>query len=135
MATQITVTLQDDTFRRAAYLAELTGRDVADVLAETIDLSLDPHGVPAAPSPPLETLSDAEVLELAASGMEPAQDGRLRALLDRQQAGRLEADERASMLALLQVYQDGLLRKAQALRVAVQRGLLPPSPSGVYRRA
>ena len=126
MATQITVTLQDDTFRRAAYLAELTGRDVADVLAETIDLSLDPHGVPAAPPPPVETLSDAEVLELANARMDPARDDQLRTLLERQQAGPLDADERAALPVLLQVYQDGLLRKARALRVAVQRGLRPP---------
>jgi hypothetical protein len=34
--------------------------------------------------------------------------------------------ERSEMLALMQVYAEGLLRKAQALREAVRRGLREP---------
>jgi hypothetical protein len=126
MSTQVTVTLPDDIYQRAVYLAQLTGREVADVLAETIDLSLQPLGHPLADEPPLAARSDAEVLALAEAQMDPSQDRRLSDLLARQQAGRLAAGERAALLGLLQVYQDGLLRKAQALRQAVQRGLRPP---------
>jgi hypothetical protein len=49
--------------------------------------------------------------------------------LDKQQAGKLTNDERPELLALMQVYQEGLLRKAQALNEAVQRGLRKPLES------
>jgi hypothetical protein len=126
MSTQVTVTLPDDIYQRAAYLARLTGREIADVLAETIDLSLQPLRVPLADEPPLAERSDADVLALAEAQMDPTQDRRLSDLLARQQAGALAADEHVVLLGLLQVYQDGLLHKAQALRQAVQRGLRPP---------
>ena len=43
-----------------------------------------------------------------------------------QQAQKLSVPEQTELLALMQVYQEGLLRKAQALREAVRRGLRPP---------
>lgn len=129
MSAQVTLTLPDNIYQRAEYLARLTGREVADILAETIDLSLQPLGVQHATERPLAERSDAEVLALAEAHMDLAQDRRLSELLARQQAGLLAADERATLLGLLPVYQEGLLRKAQALRHAVQRGLRPPLES------
>jgi hypothetical protein len=126
MGTQVTVTLPDDTYRRAEYLARLTGRDIADVLAETLHLSLQPLGVQHAADQPVAELSDADVLAIADSEMDPAQEVHFSNLLAKQQAGHLTQEDRAALLALMQVYQEGLLRKAQALHEAVQRGLRPP---------
>ncbi|WP_225894433.1 hypothetical protein [Atlanticothrix silvestris] len=56
--------------------------------------------------------------------MEPEQDSRLSELLDRQQAGTLTNDDRPELQVLMQIYQEGLLRKATALREAVKRGLV-----------
>jgi predicted DNA-binding protein len=126
MSTQVTVTLPDDTYRRAEYLARLTGRDIADVLAETIDLSLQPLGVQHAADQPMAELSDTDVLAVADSQMDLAQEVRFRELLEKQQAGHLTQEDRAALLALMQIYQEGLLRKAQAFHEAVQRGLRPP---------
>jgi hypothetical protein len=126
MSTQVTVTLPDETYRRAEYLARLTGREVADILAETIGLSLQPLGAQHAGDRPVAGLSDADVLKLADSQMEPTQDRRFSDLLERQQSGHLTDEDRRALLALMQVYQDGLLLKAQAVREAVCRGLLPP---------
>ena len=126
MTTQVTVTLPDDTARRAEYLAHLTGRDVADILAETIALSLDPLGTLPATSTSVETLPDAEVLEIADSSMDREQDRRMHRLLEPRQVSGLTAEDHAALLALGAIYQGGLLRKAQAVRVAVQRGLRPP---------
>lgn len=76
-------------------------------------------------------LSDQEVLKLAESQMTPAEDRRLSQLLDRQQAGKLKAEERLELFALMQIYQNGLLRKAMALAEAVRRGLREPlTPEG-----
>jgi len=58
--------------------------------------------------------------------MEPKQDQRFSELLDKQQATQLTSDERSELMVLMQVYQEGLLRKAQALNEAVQRGLREP---------
>lgn len=63
---------------------------------------------------------------LADLQMDPAQDQRLSTLLDQQQARQLRAEERVELVALMQVYQEGLLRKAQALAEAVRRGLREP---------
>jgi len=42
MATCVVVTLQDDIYQRVERLAQLTHRDVAELLAETITLALPP---------------------------------------------------------------------------------------------
>ncbi len=126
MSARVTVTLPDDTYRRAEYLARMTGRGVADVLTDTIGLSLRPLGAQPTDDCTIGEFSDADVLVIADSQMDSAQDERLRELLGKQQAGRLTDEEYPMMLALMQVYQDGLLRKARALNEAVRRGLRPP---------
>jgi hypothetical protein len=126
MTTQITVTLPDAVLRRAELLAQRTGRAVADVLAETIELSLRPLGTASGGGAPVTDLSDADVLAAAEAELSAAEDARLSELLDRQQAGRLDNGERAELSALIERYEAGLLRKAQALREAVRRGMREP---------
>ncbi len=123
---QVTVTLPDDVYRRAEHLAHLTGRDIAEVLADTIGLSLEPLGQQRAGERAVADFSDSDLMALADSGMDPIQERRFSDLLDRQQAGCLTDEDRQALLTLMQVYQDGLLRKAQALHEAVRRGLRPP---------
>ncbi len=126
MSTQVTVTLPDEVYERAARLAQLSHREVADILVETIAVSLPVlHSRPDAPVP-VDTLADAEVLALTGLQLSAAQDQRLSTLLDWQQAGALTETERAELVGLFQLYQEGLLRKAQALAVAVRRGLREP---------
>jgi hypothetical protein len=126
MSTQVVVTLPDDLYHRAERLAQLTSREVADVLVDTIALSLTSFSSQPASVTPITELTDEEVLSQAELQMTPNQDRRLSTLLHRQQAGKLSDMERSEMLALMQVYLDGLLRKAQALREAVCRGLREP---------
>jgi hypothetical protein len=123
MATRVVVTLPDDVYRRVERLAQLTNREVADLVADTITLSLPPLDLSTGSVPAVMSLSDEEVLALMELQMLPAQDRRLSALLQKQQAQALSVPEQAELLALMQVYQEGLLRKAQALREAVRRGL------------
>jgi hypothetical protein len=126
MGTQVTLTLPDEVFQRAELAARRTGRPVADLLTETIELSLRPLGHPSDEEKPLTSWSDEELLAAADAGMPPAADQRLSELLDRQQAGLLTDAERPELAALMQMYQEGLLRKARALREAVRRGLREP---------
>jgi hypothetical protein len=99
---------------------------VADVVADTLALSLLPVGLPAEPVRVVTELPDEDLLELVDLQMPPAQDQKFSRLLQKQQEGQLSDIERSELLSLMQLYQDGLLRKAQALREAVRRGLREP---------
>jgi hypothetical protein len=70
----------------------------------------------AATELPVEELPDEEVLALSELLSQNRED-------ELESAGRRELDE------LMPLYEHGLLRKAQALRVAVQRGLREPLQS------
>ncbi len=129
MSTQGTLTLPDRLWKRAEDLAHRTGREVADVLAETIELSLDPLGGYIEGEHAADNWSDGEVLAAVEAEMPVADDQRLSELLAAQQGAALTLAEEVELRALMHVYQPGLLRKAQALREAVRRGLRePPQP-------
>ena len=129
MSTKITISLSDDTYRRAEHLAGISGRQIDDVLAETLQITLSPLSLDARRNSPVRDLSDSEVIQLADSMMEQQASQRFSELLDKQQSGTMTSDESHILLALLQEYQDGQLRKAEALNEAVKRGLKePPAP-------
>lgn len=72
---------------------------------------------------PIATLSDAEVLLLAQSKMPPVQNDRLGDLQARGKAEGLTEAEHYELMALFQIYQMGLLRKAAAIEEAHKRQL------------
>ncbi len=127
MADQITVTLPSEVLQRAEQLARCTGRSVNQLLAETIELSLRPLGTSSILDEDLTGWSDERVLAAAnEDGFSATDDHRLSELLNHQQAGTLTEIQRPELTALMEVYQARLLRKAQALRESVRRGLRPP---------
>ncbi|MCB0185480.1 MAG: hypothetical protein KDE31_14520, partial [Caldilineaceae bacterium] len=77
-------------------------------------------------SPTVDSLADDEVLALTQLALEPNTDARLILLLDRQQSDEITDAEREELDQLMQQYQEGLLRKPQALSEAVKRGLQKP---------
>lgn len=129
MSTRIEVTLPDDVYRAAERLAELTKRPVAEVLAQTLAVSLPSLDPKAGAVKPVEDLSDDELLALADLQLPAEQDRRLSRLLEAQQAGALTDMDRAELDVLMQRYREGLLRKAQASREAVRRGMRVPLES------
>lgn len=54
------------------------------------------------------------------------QEATLGDLLARNREGTLDAEGQRQLDELMRIYEHGLLRKSQALRVAVQRGLREP---------
>ncbi|MEC4814833.1 MAG: hypothetical protein SAK29_16360 [Scytonema sp. PMC 1069.18] len=78
---------------------------------------------------PVTNLSDEEVLALASLKMEYDQNERLAKLQTKGKTTGLTEAERYELLALLQVYQLGQLRKSEALAEAVKRGLREPLSS------
>ncbi len=131
MSTQIILNLPDEVYKKAEHFAQLTNRAVGDILTQAIALSLSPISPQSTPidskeTPSIASLSDEEVIAVTELQMQPEQDQRLSELLYNQQAGKLANTEHSELLALMQVYQEKLLLKAQALREAVQRGLREP---------
>ena len=130
MSKPITLNLPEDVYKRAEGLAQLIGRDLTDVLIEAISLSLSSTS-PINESDrdraeSLKSLSDREVMAMSELQMESEQDLRLSQLLSKQQADTLSEAERPELWSLMQIYQTLLLKKAVALREAVERGLREP---------
>lgn len=145
MTVKIVLSLPDSAYDRAQQLAQFGDRDIADVLTEAITLylfdedvfetggskTISPAGLqsdirPDSALKPIASLSDTEVIALSELQMEPIEDRRLSELLDKQQAGTLTEAETPELSRLMEIYRRVLLRKARALRVAVERGLSPP---------
>lgn len=126
MSTEVRITLHDAVYRRAKRLAEVSNRNIGDLLAQAIELSLLPIGDSNEVYKPVSKLTDREVLELSEMQMDAKQERRFSRLLHKQGAGSLGSVEESQLLALMQDYQEKLLRKAQALREAVRRGLREP---------
>ncbi|WP_055073678.1 hypothetical protein [Pseudanabaena sp. 'Roaring Creek'] len=72
----------------------------------------------------LSTLSDQQVITLTELQMEASQDQRLSQLLQTQQERTLTTAEQSELEMLMEIYQAGLLRKAQALNESVKRGAI-----------
>ena len=70
-----------------------------------------------------------EVIALAELKMPPKQQNVLHKLLEKNGDGQLTDTERTRLDELIEIYEETTLRKAQALRVAVERGLIPPLSS------
>jgi hypothetical protein len=76
--------------------------------------------------PALSSLSDGQVIALTKLQMETSQDQRLSQLLQTQQERAMTVTEQSELEMLMEIYQAGLLRKAQALNESVKRGLRQP---------
>lgn len=126
MSTQVRITLHDEVYQRAKRLARMGNRNIEELLAQAIELSLSPVGEATDSFKPVSKLSDGEVLELSQMQMDAKQERRFSRLLNKQQTGKLSNSDESELLALMQNYQEKLLRKAQALREAVRRGLREP---------
>jgi hypothetical protein len=128
MAVEVTLTLPDNLVEYAKRLGDATQRDVAAILADALEMLLPTlENLPEGSSyPTVSSFSDAEVLALANSKMDAFQNQRLGELQQRGKITGLTEAERYELLALLQIYQLGQLRKSEALAEAVQRGLRSP---------
>jgi hypothetical protein len=118
MSEQITIQVSDRVARHAAYIAARDQRRIEEVVAELLDY--------AVAEPPVDSLPDSEVLALTELELSPEEDAELSELLVGNREGTLDAEGRQRLDDLMWVYDQKLLRKAQALRVAVQRGLREP---------
>jgi len=102
----------------AREVAATTHRRVEDVLVEWLDR--------ASTDVPVEDLSNEEVLKLCDLQMPRKQQKELSDLLAKNREGELDDAGRARLDELMEIYQNGMVRKAEALMVAVKRNLRAP---------
>jgi hypothetical protein len=121
MSEPITLQVSDQVVSQAARVAARSQRRIEEVLAEWLERAVTEL--------PVEALSDEEVVALTELQLTAEQQLTLNALLAQNQEGTLDSEGRHQLDELMRAYEHGLLRKAQALRVAVQRGLREPLQS------
>ena len=118
MSEIVTLELPDEVARSAREIAARTHRRLEDVLIEWLDRT--------SAELPVETLPDEQVLALYDMQMDDARQAELSDLLTHNREGALDDAERQRLDELMLVYRRGMVRKAQAFKVAVERGLRPP---------
>ena len=118
MSEMVTLQLPDNVLQSAREVATRTHRRVEDVLVEWIDQ--------AAANMPIESLSDADILGLCDLQMTEADQQELSLLLARNREDQLNETECHRLDDLMTIYRRGLVRKVQAWKEAVARGLKAP---------
>ncbi len=121
MSEIITLELPEALAEQVKAIAAQTHQRLEDVLVAWIDRAVSDL--------PIESLPDQQVLDLANIEMLPDQQLALSQLLDDSREGKLNENTALQLDQLMQIYRRGLVRKAQALKVAVSRGLRPPLDS------
>lgn len=118
MMQTITLQLPNRVASTARSLAEQTKRPIEDILVEWLDQ--------AVADLPVDSLNDEQVLALAKLQLDTPQQNQLSEFLAKNREGTLTPPEKRQLDELMQLYRHGLVRKAEALKVAVARGLLSP---------
>jgi hypothetical protein len=118
MSTRVTLEIPEDIERDAREVAERTHQRIEDVLTDWLGRG--------AAELPVDALPDERVLELCDMQMPSTQQQELSDLLALNRENSLTGKDVAQLDQLMQIYRRGLIRKAEALKVAAQRGLRPP---------
>jgi hypothetical protein len=127
MTTQeVTLELPEPIYDQIRRAAEKTQRSINDVLLEAVIAAAPSLDAPTGPLrsalAQLAYLNDAALWQAARATMLPTQRERLEALHDKQQREGLNAEESQEEQALLELYRETLLVRAQAALLLKQRG-------------
>jgi hypothetical protein len=115
MGETVTLELPVELAQQARALAAATNRPLEDAVVDWIGRTVA--------NPPLESLSDARLLDLCDAALDSAQQEELSDLLAGMREGQLSETEQSRLDQLMAVYRRGLVLKAKALKEAVDRGL------------
>ncbi len=121
MSQQFTLKVSDRVVNNAQYAAAHGSRDIEEILSSWLEK--------LAGELPVDELPDDEVLKLTRLRLSGEQEKKMNELLLLNQENALSDQKGRELDELMRIYERGLLRKAQALRVAVQRGLREPLQS------
>jgi hypothetical protein len=115
---QITLNIPDQLAQEARFVAARTQRRVEDVLQEWLSHYMSER--------PVETMTDEAVLKLSNMQMPDYQQQELSDLLELNRENKLTVGDRKRLDELMTIYSQGMIRKAEALKVAVERNLMAP---------
>ncbi len=115
MSQQITIEVSAEVVRQASQVAVQRQQKIEDVLAAWLESAVIER--------PVEELHDVDLLALTEIQVTDAQQETLSELLERNREGDIDEDGKRQLDELMRLYEHGLLRKSQALRVAVEREL------------
>src|SRR3990172_1747517 len=113
MPRSVTLNLPDEMVARFEIEAKKRSRPVQDVVVDCLERAGEAD---------LDSLSDAELLSVCDSLLKPDDQAELTDLLEQNREGQLDSQARPRLETLMTNYQQGLLRKARAWRIAVARG-------------
>jgi hypothetical protein len=117
MTETVTIELPEQVVRSAKLVADQTHRRLEEVLVEWLDR--------VASDLPVEMLPDDQILALCDLQMPGDQQEQLNDLLIHNREGKLGTADQERLDQLMLIYRRGMVRKAQALKVAVERRLRP----------
>lgn len=118
MSLTVTLELPDVLLQDARHVAQQTEQRIEDVLLDWLKRGANVKSV--------ELLSDEQLLATADSQLPIVMQNELSELLALNREGQLEPQQQNRLDELMQAYRQGLVRKAQALKEAVTRGIHPP---------
>jgi hypothetical protein len=118
MAYTVTLELPDKIAQNARRIAVKTDQPLDDVLIAWLEQM--------ATELPVEELPDDQVISLSNMELDATIQAELSDLLAVNREGILTARQRLRLEELMQIYRHNLVRKAKAVKVAVDRGLRPP---------
>ena len=118
MSLSVTLELPDVLAQNAHQVAKQTEQRLEDVLLEWLKRGAN--------DTPVELLSDEQLLATAALQLPMDLQQELSDLLALNRESQLGAQQRIRLDELMQFYRRGLVRKAQAIKATVARGLRPP---------
>lgn len=115
---RIVVDIPDELEKAAHNMALRTHRNTEDVLREWL--------VQHVSEVPVNWLDDSRLLELIAEKLSDNDERELSDLLASNRERIMSLRERKRLDELMQIYGQGMVRKAEAMKEAVKRGLIPP---------
>ncbi|MBA3874739.1 MAG: hypothetical protein H0X30_36890 [Anaerolineae bacterium] len=115
---QITVDIPDELEAAVRNVAARTHRNVEDILQDWLEQYVS--------QTPTAWLDDARLLEIAETQMSEVHQEELSNLLEISREAIISPYQRNRLDELIQIYGQSMVRKAEAMKIAVERGLIPP---------
>ncbi|MEO0648040.1 MAG: hypothetical protein AAFZ17_18130 [Cyanobacteria bacterium J06650_10] len=117
MVQSISLNIPDSIVQQAQKLASQNQQRLEDIFLEWLTHSFTEH--------PAETLPNSQILALCNIQLDKPQQETLDTLIEKQREDNFTPSDSQELQFLMKLYRRGLLRKAKALKVAVERGLIP----------
>lgn len=118
MNQQITLTVPENIWFFAEAAANRSKRKIEDVLVNWLEKGSSEVD--------LEKFSDTEILALIKAKISPEKQERLSDLLFRNREIGLNSEEQAELDLMVEICELNNLKKAEAMQIAVKRGLIKP---------